>query len=61
MVLISIEMLIGLLESFRVAEDMPIESDLVNQALDRIQIQIEEYYRGIRLQVSMAPCNEFFD
>ena len=26
----------GILENFRVAEDMPIESDLVTQALDKV-------------------------
>ncbi len=31
----------GMLESFRVADDMPIESDLVVQALDKVQIQVE--------------------
>lgn len=28
----------GILENFRVAEDMPIESDLVTQALDKVSI-----------------------
>ena len=42
----------GMMESFRVAEDMPIESDLVVQALDKIQIQVEDYFRSNRMQVS---------
>ena len=41
----------GLMENFRVAEDMPIESDLVTQALDRIQEQVEDYFRANRQQV----------
>jgi preprotein translocase subunit SecA len=39
------------LENFRVAEDMPIESDLVVQALDKVQSQVEEYFRATRQQV----------
>lgn len=39
------------MENFRVAEDMPIESDLVNQALDKIQTQVEDYFSGNRRQV----------
>ena len=41
----------GLLENFRVAEDMPIESDLVVQALDKVQMQVEEMYKSNRRQV----------
>jgi hypothetical protein len=41
----------GLLQSFRVGEDVPIESELVTQALDRVQTQVEEQYRGVRRQV----------
>jgi preprotein translocase subunit SecA len=41
----------GLMENFRVAEDMPIESDLVTQALDKVQIQVEDYMRANRQQV----------
>jgi len=41
----------SILENFRVAEDMPIENDLVVQALDKVQIQVEEYFRGNRKQV----------
>jgi hypothetical protein len=41
----------GLLQSFRVGEDVPIESELVTQALDRVQTQVEEQYRGLRRQV----------
>lgn len=41
----------GILDNFRVAEDMPIESDLVVQALDKVQIQVEDYYRSTRKQV----------
>jgi len=43
----------SLLENFRVAEDMPIENDLVDQALEKVQIQVEEYSRGTRQQVFM--------
>lgn len=41
----------ALLESFRVADDMPIESDLVVQALDKVQTQVEEYSKATRQQV----------
>lgn len=40
-----------MLESFRVAEDMPIESDLVVQALDKVQSQVEDYNKAMRQQV----------
>lgn len=39
------------MENFRVAEDMPLESDLVVQALDKVQTQVEDSYRSIRKQV----------
>jgi preprotein translocase subunit SecA len=41
----------NLLENFRVADDMPIESDMVVQALDKVQQQVEGYYQGNRQQV----------
>jgi len=41
----------GLMENFRVAEDMPLESELVVQALDKVQTQVEEYMRTTRRQV----------
>eukprot|EP01041_Mallomonas_annulata_P006005 gene6005-12107_t len=41
----------GLMENFRVAEDMPLESELVVQALDKVQVQVEEYMRANRQQV----------
>jgi len=40
-----------MMENFRVAEDMPIESDLVVQALDKVQVQVEDYSRANRQQV----------
>ena len=40
-----------MLESFRVADDMPIESDLVVQALDKVQIQVEDYSKATRSQI----------
>merc|ERR1711871_1071572 len=40
-----------MLENFRVADDMPIESDLVVQALDKVQQQVEGFYQGNRQQV----------
>ena len=43
----------SLLENFRVAEDMPIENDLVDQALDKVQVQVEEYSKATRQQVFM--------
>merc|ERR1711871_1192332 len=41
----------SLLDNFRVAEDMPIESDLVVQALDKVQAQVEDYFRVNRQQI----------
>ena len=41
----------GMLENFRVAEDMPIESELVVQALDKVQMQVEDYFKATRQQV----------
>ncbi|KAJ1418833.1 P-loop containing nucleoside triphosphate hydrolase protein, partial [Ochromonadaceae sp. CCMP2298] len=41
----------GLLENFRIAEDMPIESEMVVAALDKVQVQVEEYFRAQRQQV----------
>merc|ERR1711871_1229056 len=41
----------SLLDNFRVAEDMPIESDLVVQALDKVQTQVEDYFRMNRQQM----------
>jgi preprotein translocase subunit SecA len=41
----------GMLENFRVAEDMPIESDIVVTALDKVQIQVEDYFKATRQQV----------
>ena len=35
-------------------QDMPIESDLVVSALDKVQIQVEEYFRTTRQQVSLG-------
>ena len=40
-----------MLEQFRVAEDMPIESDLVVQALDKVQVQVESYFAANRQQI----------
>merc|ERR1711871_1148696 len=39
------------LEKFRVAEDMPIENDLVMQALDKVQEKVEAYFAANRRQV----------
>lgn len=41
----------GVLESFRVDEETPIENTLVNQTLDTAQCNVEEYFRGIRESV----------
>ena len=35
-----VDKMTGILENFRVAEDMPIESDLVTQALDKVPTEI---------------------
>merc|ERR1711871_908676 len=39
------------LEKFRVSEDMPIENDLVMQALDKVQEKVEAYFAANRRQV----------
>jgi hypothetical protein len=39
------------MENFRVSEETPIENDLVNQALDKVQTQIEEFQRVRRIQL----------
>ena len=41
----------GLLQSFRVGEDVPIESEMVTQALDKVQTQVEHSFREARQQV----------
>jgi hypothetical protein len=41
----------GVLDAFRVAEDVPLESKQVTDAIDKIQARVEEYYAGIREQV----------
>lgn len=40
-----------LMDNFRVAEDTPLESKQVSDALDAVQKKVEEYYAGIREQV----------
>ena len=40
-----------MLENFRVSEDMPIENEMVGQALDKVQVQVEDYFRANRQQV----------
>uniref|UniRef100_A0A6U4GUK1 Protein translocase subunit SecA n=1 Tax=Phaeomonas parva TaxID=124430 RepID=A0A6U4GUK1_9STRA len=42
----------GFMETFRVPDDMAIESKQVSKALDRVQQGAEEYFAGIRRQVS---------
>lgn len=51
-----IDKMSGLLENFRVAEDMPIESELVMQALDKVQMQVEQYFQANRQQVKRPAC-----
>lgn len=41
----------GMLESFRVGDDMPIENAAVVKALDSAQEKVEEYFRDIRDQL----------
>ena len=41
----------NILKTFRVAEDMPIEAPQVTDALDKVQLAVEEKYREIRGQV----------
>jgi preprotein translocase subunit SecA len=44
----------GVLDAFRVAEDVPLESKQVTDAIDKIQARVEEYYAGIREQVKRS-------
>lgn len=39
------------MENFRVSEEIPIENEMVAQALDRVQTQIEEFQRSRRMQL----------
>ena len=39
------------LETFRVSEDMPVEAPQVTDALDKVQLAVEEKYREIRGQI----------
>jgi len=41
----------SMLENFRVAEDMPIESEMVVSTLDKVQVQVENYFKATRQQV----------
>lgn len=41
----------GMMDSFRVAEDMPIEAEIVVKALDKVQIQVEDSQKSNRQQV----------
>ncbi len=38
----------GIMDTFRVGEDLPIESPTVSEALDKVQQQVESYYYDIR-------------
>lgn len=38
----------GIMDTFRVGEDLPIESPTVSEALDKVQQQVESYYFDIR-------------
>lgn len=41
----------GMMDNFRVAEDMPIEAEIVVKALDKVQIQVEDSQKANRQQV----------
>eukprot|EP00981_Chlorochromonas_danica_P011634 scaffold4165_cov194-Ochromonas_danica.AAC.6 len=41
----------GLLESFRIAEDMPLEDEMVTKALNTVQEEVEKYYYQARKKV----------
>jgi len=40
-----------ILETFRVSEDMPVEAPQVTEALNKVQLAVEENYRDIREQI----------
>lgn len=41
----------NILKTFRVSEDMPVEAPQVSDALDKVQLAVEEKYRDIRGQI----------
>ncbi len=41
----------SILDTFRVGEDLPIESKPVSDTLDKVQQQVESYYYDIRQKV----------
>ena len=41
----------NILRTFRVSEDMPVEAPQVSDALDKVQLAVEEKYRDIRGQI----------
>merc|ERR1712127_332219 len=41
----------NILKTFRVSEDMPVEAPQVTDALDKVQLAVEEKYRDIRGQI----------
>ena len=41
----------GIMDSFRVSDDMPLEAKMVTDAIDKVQGKVEEYYSEIREQV----------
>ena len=41
----------GLMKTFRVADDLPLENDMVSKALDTAQENVEAYFRDIRGQL----------
>jgi preprotein translocase subunit SecA len=40
-----------ILDTFRVGDDLPLESPIVTEALDKVQAQVEQYYYDIRQKV----------
>ena len=41
----------AVMDTFRVGDDLPIESPLVSENLDKVQMQVESYYYDIRQKV----------
>lgn len=41
----------NILKTFRVSEDMPVEAEQVTDAMDKVQLAVEEKYRDIRGQI----------
>jgi preprotein translocase subunit SecA len=51
----------SILDTFRVGDDLPLESKAVSETLDKVQQQVEAYYYDIRQKVQIRACISSFD